>query len=198
MNKTRWQKWWGFVTVLVAVLGTTSMAAAQRVVVVGEGGYYDGPRLRAGISVGAGGLFAGGGYGVGLAGVDGRIGVQINNLVGVYAQPYFVGGDGSYAAGSGSVVSFGADAVIDFTLASRFFIGVGGGGGGTLFKQGNGDSGQLIFRAGFYPIVVRRFRRPGRGGLMVGLDVRPIFLTGFGNGEVSLVQATANIGWELF
>jgi hypothetical protein len=197
MNKTRWQKWVGFVTVLVAVLGTTSMASAQRVVVVGEGGgYYDGPRLRAGISVGAGGLFADG-YGVGLAGIDGRIGVQINNLVGIYAQPYFVGGDGSYAAGSGSVVSFGADAVIDFTLASRFFIGVGGGGGGTLLKGGNGDSGQLLFRVGFYPIVVRRLRRPGRGGLMLGLDVRPIFLSGLGN-EVNLVQATANIGWELF
>jgi hypothetical protein len=110
-----------------------------------------------------------------------------------------IGGGGSYnGGGSGRIVSFGADAVIDFTLGNRFFVGVGGGAGGTAIATAStAAEEQLLFRIGFYPIVVRRFRRPGRGGLMLGVDIRPFF-TSVQDSHTTLLQATGNIGWELF
>jgi hypothetical protein len=198
MKKAHSHPWWGFVAGVVAILGTTSIASAQRVVVVGEGAGYDGPRLRAGISGGAGGLFLNG-AGVGLVGLDGRIGVQLNNLIGIYAQPYVVGGGGPFVDnGTGRIVSFGADAVIDFTLGNRLFLGIGGGAGGTaIATNSTAAEEQLLFRVGFYPIVFRRFRHPGRSGLMLGLDVRPFF-TSYQDNHTTLLQVTGNVGWELF
>jgi hypothetical protein len=199
MNTTRRHPWWIFVAVLIALVGTTRVASAQRVVVVEGGPEYDGPRFRGGVSIGGGGFFANG-YGVGTAQVDGRLGVQINNLIGVYAQPYLGGGGGSVGGGvSGGFGTFGVDAVIDFTLADRFFLGAGGGAGVVVIPTGpNTDGGagaaeQLLFRVGFYPIVWRRGRRARRGGLMLGADIRPFFISG-----TALVQATANIGIEAF
>jgi hypothetical protein len=45
----------------------------------------DGVRFRGGISAGGGGLFLGD-YGLGIGGVTGRLGVQVNNLIGIYAS----------------------------------------------------------------------------------------------------------------
>jgi len=53
----------------------------------------DGPRFRGGVSFSGGGAFVAG-WGLGFAGVDGRLGVQLNNLIGIYAQPYFMLGYG--------------------------------------------------------------------------------------------------------
>jgi hypothetical protein len=160
------------------------VASAQRVVVVEE---YDGPRFRGGISAGAGGVFANG-YGVGIVGLDGRLGVQVNNLIGIYAQPYLAGGGGSEAGGvTGGGLTTGVDGVIDFTF-NRFFFGVGGGVG-ALVGRGNTDTnGQLLFRVGFYPILARRYRGARRMGLMVGADFRPLFITGVEGATV--LQAT--------
>jgi hypothetical protein len=187
-----------FMGALIACLLVAGVASAQRVVVVEGGPVYDGPRLRAGISVGGGGLFLNG-YGVGLVGLDGRIGVQINNLVAVYAQPYLaLGGGGDGVGSSGFLTSVGADAVVDFTLSNVFFLGVGGGGGGFIAPQPTGGTAagsaeQLLFRVGFYPIVARYPRRARRSGLMVGADVRPFFISG-----ASLIQAMGVIGFEAF
>jgi hypothetical protein len=197
MNATRRHPWWIFVAVLAALVGTTRAASAQRYVVE-AGPVYDGPRFRGGVSLGAGGFFANG-YGVGTVQVDGRLGVQINNLIGIYAQPYLGGGGGSVGGGaSGGFGTFGVDAVIDFTLADRFFLGAGGGAGVVIIPGAAGDGGaggaeQLLFRVGFYPIVWRRVRRARRGGLMLGIDLRPYFIRGD-----ALIQATANIGIEAF
>ncbi len=83
----------------------------------------DGPRFRFGISAG-GGFLAGpvsGGYGGG----DLRLGVQVNDLVAVYAQPQlgYYGADGSSIGGG----LLGATAIVDVTLIDRFFVGAGGG-----------------------------------------------------------------------
>jgi len=188
-----------FLAALAACILTASVASAQRVVVVEGGPVYDGPRLRAGISLGGGGLFLNN-YGVGLVGVDGRIGVQINNLIAVYGQPYLaLGGGGAGVGSSGFGTILGADAVVDFTLSNFLFFGVGGGAGAFIAPTAGGggtnagSAEQLLFRVGIYPIVARYPRRARRSGLMVGADIRPFFISG-----ATLIQAMGVIGFEAY
>jgi hypothetical protein len=189
MPKTRWLHWSLFVAAFSACVLTAGVASAQRVVVVEES---DGVRFRGGVDLQGGGLFVDG-YGVGLAGVSGRLGVQINNLIGVYAQPYFALGGGSAYGGTGFLGIAGADAVVDFTLNSVLFFGVGGGAG---YLQNVGAE-DVLFRVGFYPIVAHRPRRARRSGLMIGVDVRPYFFSEVGGGQ-TILNVMGKIGFEAY
>ena len=152
----------------------------------------DGPRLRGGVSAGAGGMFISDYSGV-LGGVDGRIGVQINDLIGVYGVPHLSLGPVTVGGGGTTVstligVSSGT-AVVDFTLLDRLFVGAGGG-----FGVVNRPTGPVLhFRAGGYPIMGRGEDGPRRKGLMVGVDSRVYFLSG-----LSVMELTGGIGYEAF
>lgn len=146
----------------------------------------DRPRFRFGISAG-GGFLAGpvsGGYGGG----DLRLGVQVNDLVGVYAQPQlgYYGVDG-VSIGGGLV---GASAIVDVTLIDRFFVGAGGG-----YAILNNPSGpELHFRFGGYPVMARSTKGLNRKGLSLAVDLRMFFVDGYD----MFVSPTLNIGYEAF
>jgi hypothetical protein len=156
----------------------------------------DGARFRGGVSVGGGGLFVSS-FSGGMGGVDARLGVQVNNLVGVYAQPYFsIGGvsldDGSFVGNfyAGSIV------MVDFTFIDRIFVGVGGGGGLNGGIGGGGyvvGEGQLHLRVGGYPVLTRGDNGIRRKGLMLGADLTVHFA-----GGSPAIQPMASIGYEAF
>ena len=146
----------------------------------------DVPRFRFGISAG-GGFLAGpvsGGYGGG----DLRLGFEVNNLIGVYAQPQlgYYGADG-FSIGGGLV---GASAIVDVTLVDRFFVGAGGG-----YAILNNPSGpELHFRFGGYPVMARSTKGMNRKGLSLAVDLRMFFVDGYD----MFVSPTLNIGYEAF
>jgi hypothetical protein len=147
----------------------------------------DEARFRGGISGGGGALIYAGRV-AGLGGLDGRIGAQIIDLVGLYVQPHVALG-----AGSGLFAgSLGGTLVIDFTFIDHIFVGVGGGGGLVQFG-GTEAAGMLHFRAGGYPVV--GFGEDGirRKGLMLGADV----IVHFAAGQV-LPSPMVSIGYEAF
>jgi hypothetical protein len=176
-----------------AAVGLTATAAsAQRVVVEEEGGGYT--RLRAGIDLTGGGLLLDG-YGIGLVGVDGRLGVQANNLLAIYAQAHLVFGGGSCGGGTcgtGLPGLFSVSAVADFTF-DRIFVGAGGG---FVYIGDAVNAGpELIGRFGFYPLM-RRGRFGGRRGLMIGADVHLDYIPG--GGGAAFLEPMFLIGYEAF
>ena len=148
----------------------------------------DGVRFRGGVSGGGGGLFLEG-YTMGLGGFDGRMGVQINDLIGVYAQPQVgvYGGDLGGFGGIGGLA--GASVVVDFTFIDQIFVGVGGGGA----ILNDPFAGELHIRAGGYPLMGYGEDGVRRKGLMIGADLRMFFLEGY-----VLLSPTASIGYEAF
>ena len=82
----------------------------------------DEPRFRGGISAGGGALIYDSGMGTLIAGVgtvDGRIGVQIMDLLGVYVQPHLALG----ASSNNFAGSVGGTLVVDFTFIDHIFVG---------------------------------------------------------------------------
>jgi hypothetical protein len=174
-----------------AAVGLTATAAsAQRVVVEEEGGGY--ARFRGGIDFTGGALLVSG-FTAGLVGIDGRLGVQLNNLVGIYAQPHLVFGDGTYAATTGVTGVFGVSAIVDFTF-DRLFIG--GGGGFAYIGSAPYASPEGEVRVGFYPIVSHG-RGGRRRGLMLGVDLHIIYVPDGGN-ALGLLEPMFQIGYEAF
>lgn len=155
----------------------------------------DGGRFRFGISGGPG-IFSvkpkGGGTGVGFTygGMDLRFGAQINDLLGVYAQPVL----GYYSTGDAGIFGvgglLGASVIADATLLDHFFVG--GGVGYHIYNNPAGAS--LVFRAGGYPIMGRSKEKIRRKGLMLGADLRVSFLSDF----APIIQPTFNLGYEAF
>jgi hypothetical protein len=109
---------------------------------------------------------------LGGIGPSGQIGVQINNLIGVYAVPGF-----TVLFGSAGGVDFTAGAVVDFTLLNDAitvgagpelgafaFFGTGAAGAGA----GYGGRIHLAWNA----LVSHGEHRARRKGLVVGLDLR--------------------------
>jgi hypothetical protein len=149
-------------------------------------------RFRGGISAAGGGEF-GSGFGFGLAGLDGRLGVQINNLFGVYVQPHLSFGSGSVNGVSGATGTFAITGLAELTLIDRIFVGAGGG-----FGLANNPSGPVAhFRLGAYPLVGRSDGSIVRKGLMVGVDTRVLFVSQGGSG-LTVVQIMGAIGYEAF
>ena len=124
-----------------------------------------------------------------MAGIDGRIGVQINNIFGIYAQPHLSFGGGS----SGATGTFAATALVDFTFIDRIFVAAGGG-----YGLANAPSGPALhIRAGAYPLVGRGDGSIVRKGLMVGVDARLIFISDAAP-SYTVVQVMGAIGYEAF
>jgi hypothetical protein len=148
----------------------------------------DSIRFRGGVSVAAGGVFASGLSGF-QAGVDGRVGIQINSLLGVYLQPHLVFGPASDGGNSSVIGVLAGTGVVDLTLFDRLFLGAGGG-----FGIVNSPYGPVVhFRIGGYPAMGRGESGGRRKGLMFGADVR-IYLTDV----ATAVEATGGIGYEAF
>lgn len=149
----------------------------------------DGVRFRGGIAVSGGGTFVAG-WKLGMAGLDGRLGVQINDLLGIYVQPHFSIGGGSRAGVTGLTGFAGGALMADVTLRDRYFAGAGGG----VTILNNPVAGELHFRAGAYPIM--GYGRDGirRKGLMLGIDFR----TYFAEGGLNVVNVMGSIGYEAY
>ena len=153
----------------------------------------DGMRFRFGVSGGPG-LFTlkddfGNKVGVTYGGVDLRLGAQINNMIGIYAQPvlgYYTVGDGFFASGGLAGISVAGDV----TLMDRLFVG--GGLGYHIYNNPAGPS--LLLRAGGYPLMGKSTSQARRKGLMLGVDLRVSFITDL----KPVVQPTFNIGYEAF
>ena len=148
----------------------------------------DGVRFRGGISLGGGGEFVSG-FTAGLGGLDGRLGVQINKLVGVYLQPHFSAGAGSIGSVSGATATAAATVLADFTFIDRIFVGAGAGYG--LVNNPHGAA--IHVRFGGYPLMKFSEVAPRRKGLMVGADLRTYF-TQVG----PVVQLMAAVGYEAY
>jgi hypothetical protein len=145
-------------------------------------------RFRGGVSAGAGGMFISD-YSGFLGGVDGRLGLQINDLIGVYAVPHLSFGPVSVGSVSSAIGVFSATGVVDATFIDHIFVGAGGG-----FGVVNNPSGPVVhFRAGGYPLMGHGDDGIRRKGLMVGADVRLYVLSG-----ATVMQVMGGLGYEAF
>lgn len=126
-----------------------------------------GPRLRFGSGLTGGVVIDAEGRVRPGGGEVSRVGVQLNDSWAFYGQPEV----GFFAGAFDDVLStelFGASALVDLTIADRWFTAVGGG-----FV----DAGpQLVFRMGGYPYLVKNDEWPFREGLSVGTTVRVQFV----------------------
>jgi hypothetical protein len=152
----------------------------------------DGLRFRGGVAFTLGGEFVSNAdFSALMFGVDGRLGVQINNLVGVYVQPHLSFGHGDVSGFGGTTSTFAALAMVDFTLFDALFFGAGVGYG--IFNNPKGAA--IGLRVGGYPVKSVSDDRPRRKGLMLSLDTRIVFLDGgYGTGA----QVMGAIGYEAF
>ncbi len=180
-----------------ALLIATDEARAQE-----EGA--DGVRFRGGIRA-QGGVMLIPDAGVNLteAGVQGHVGAQINDLVGVYWAPsidVFFGEVGGPFLGSAVVV--------DFTFADRFQIG-GGPDVGAFVIVGDGGAAAALYggrlHLAAFPLVGDGDDGIRRKGLAVGADLRVNVAeiavassSGAGTGSLLLLTPTAFIGYEAF
>ena len=132
----------------------------------------DGARFRGGVALEGGGLIVPDGGSLGLGGVNGQIGVQINNLVGVYFVPTL-----DILFGSGSGVYLGSGVLVDFTMVDDMItvgagpdlavfaaIGSGSASGGAMY------GGRLHF--GYNAIVGKGDDGIRRKALTIGADLR--------------------------
>jgi hypothetical protein len=154
----------------------------------------DGPRFRGGVAFTAGvqGLPQHD-YTATMFGVDARFGVQINNLIGIYAMPHLsFGSSGSLFSSTGT---FNAIVMADVTLFDALVAGAGLGYG--VF---NNPSGPMVaFRVGGYPLKSVSEDRPRRKGLMISLETRLTFIgdhNGFPYGTG--YQVMGAVGYEAF
>lgn len=149
----------------------------------------DGGRFRFGVAGGAG-LMSWEGPSFWYSGVDLRFGYQVNDMIGIYAQPQLgvYGGDaGAGMMGTGGLI--GTSAVVDFTFADQFFVG-----GGLGYAILNNPAGmELHLRAGGYPLYSDSEVKARRKGLMLGADLRLHFVEGY-----TFVAPTINIGYEAY
>ena len=155
----------------------------------------DGVRFRFGVAAGIGFFTAsteGGDAKVSCTyyGSDLRLGAQINDLFGVYAQPtlgYYSADDSGGLAAGGLA---GVAVVADVTIIDRFFAGAGLG-----YTVYNNPAGVTpILRVGGYPLMGRSEQKARRKGLMVGMDLRFTSLEGL----KTIVMPTFNVGYEAF
>lgn len=151
-------------------------------------GEKDGVRFRGGVSAVAGGMFISD-YSGFLAGVDGHLGVQINNLIGVYTVPHLSFGPVTIGSISSAIGVFSATAVVDVTPIDQVFVGAGAG-----FGVVNNPSGPVVHaRVGGYPLMGHGDNGIRRKGLMVGADMRLYILDG-----ATVMQVMGGLGYEAF
>lgn len=183
----------------VAIAPTAEEARAAQAPAPGaataNGAVADGVRFRFGVGGGIGFFSAANEVGSGKVsctyyGSDLRFGAQVNNLIGVYAQPtlgyYSVNGSGGLGAGG----LLGVAVIADATFIDRLFVGAGVGY--TVYNSPGGIT--PILRVGGYPLMSRSDEKARRKGLMVGADLRFTSLEGL----KTIVMPTFNVGYEAF
>lgn len=143
-----------------------------------------GLRFRWGIAATGGGTFVAG-YELFMGGIDARLGVQINDLLGVYLQPHFSIGGGDIGGLTGLTGFVGSSALVDVTLFDRLFASAGAG----FMVLNNPVAAQLHFRLGGYPLA----SKGDAGGFMLGVDLRLYFVEG-----VTVMSLFGSIGYEAF
>jgi hypothetical protein len=149
----------------------------------------DGPRFRFGIAGGAGPML-GDNWGTVYGGLDMRFGAQVSDLLGIYLQPQLGFYEGQTPSGNGFGGIVGFSGGVDVTLIDRFFVGAGAG---VAILQ-NPVGPELHFRVGGYPLVSRSSEKVRRKGLMLGMDFRLHFPSGY----AMAIAPTFNIGYEAF
>ncbi len=158
----------------------------------------DGARFRGGVALEGGALIVPGIFSVGVVGVQGQMGAQINNEFGVYAVPSF---DVVFGAVGG--VNLGFAIMVDYTLDDSLTFGVGpdvdafaafGGGGGTVTAAGGALYGARL-HFGWNPALSHETNRARRKALTIGVDVR---LLGGGAGFASGSSSTSSAGGGTF
>lgn len=171
-----------------------------------RGGEEDGARFRGGIR-GQGGvfIFPDAGEALPAVGVEGHIGAQINDLIGVYWAPGL-----DIIFGSVSGMSLSSAILVDFTLDDQIQLGVGPDTA-ALVAFSSSSAGAAALYGGrlhfaFFPVVGDGEDPVRRKGLALGLDVR--LLTGSAAFvSTSSVSASANtfviapqafVGYEAF
>jgi hypothetical protein len=135
----------------------------------------DGARFRGGVALEGGALIVPSAFSVGVAGVQGQLGAQINNNWGVYAVPSF-----DIVFGSVGGVNLGFAVMVDYTLDDTLTFGVGpdtdaflaiGGGGGTGAAVGGALYGARL-HFGWNPVISHNETKARRKALTIGVDVR--------------------------
>jgi hypothetical protein len=160
-------------------------------------------RFRWGIS-GAGGPLMGG-YSGGAGGIDARFGMQLDSLLGIYAQPMLLLGAGVTADAEGASASgvalYGVGVLADVTLADLFYAGLGPelllgaiaeAEANSTTSSASGATGpffSLALRTGFAFGSVRPTRRHA---FTVGLDMHMVFAN-----ELAVMPLVA-LGYEAF
>lgn len=149
----------------------------------------DHARFRGGVALEGGAIIAPGAISLGIAGVQGQIGAQINNLIGVYVTPGF-----DIVFGGLGGVNLSSAVMVDFTLLDDWFtVGAGpnfsffaalGGAGATA---GALYGGRLHFALNIVGHGVDPVRRKA---FVVGLDVN---LLGGAVGFASTTTAAASV-----
>lgn len=113
-----------------------------------------------------------------MYGLDLRMGWQVNNLFAVYAHPHLSFGElGTTGGGvpiSGFTGTFIGTVMAEATLIDRLFVGAGAGYGVLNNPSGVAIEGRL----GGYPLMGRGPDGVRRKGLMIGGDVRAVFVDG--------------------
>lgn len=173
------------VPLVAALVLSASFASAQE---------RDGVRFRGGIDVAGGGMFVSG-FGLGSGGVDGRLGVQINNLIGVYAQPYITIDGGKLGSSGASTIigTVGSTLNVDFTLLDQFFVGVGAGG--EIFQSVSG--GVINFRAGGYPVWTHGVNGIRRKALLLGANIKLHVFSDI-SASYTVLQPMLQLGYEAY
>lgn len=155
-----------------------------------DAGDEDGLRFRGGVSGGVGAEFVSSATAI-VGGVDGRMGLPINDMIGVCAQPHLA--FGSYGSGFGGFAAvtgtFTGTAVFDFTFLEQLFVG-----GGAGFGVFNDPTGAVVrLRAGGHPLQGSGENGIRRKGLMLAVDMRLGFIAG-----ATVVYPMGSIGYEAF
>lgn len=139
-------------------------------------------RFRWGISGMAGPML--GDVSGGVGGVNARFGAQINEMVGIYAQPIAFAGVGFDASLNNPSATglglWGVGALCDFTLNDKFYLGAGpellmGGVGETSTTTVSASGGTLFSVAGRAGLLFGTKKPTRRAAFQLGLDLHVVF-----------------------
>lgn len=161
-------------------------------------------RFRWGIAANGGPML--GAYSGGAGGIGARFGMQMNQLLGVYAQPMFLLGAGVSSDASGASATglalYGVGAIVDATLIDLFYVAGGPelllGGVGTAAATTGGASSASAATGPFFSVAGRAglalgSARPNRRkAFTLGLDMHIVFAGG------AAVLPMVALGYEAF
>jgi hypothetical protein len=134
--------------------------------------------------------------------LTGHVGVQLGDVVGLYAAPY-----AGLMAGIGTGPAFGTAILVDFTIADTVAIGLGPELGYFSREAGGGhhDGAQIAARVHTALYPTKTVDADGRRGLSVGTDLRVMgasvgfdLCPGCEDGGPLMVSASVYVGYEVF